>query len=113
MKIGGERKGGSYIGLCEVSAPSKPRREAIYSGSPFRARLALEEHARAGPTEFLRRLLRFVSPRGKVQPLEARDRLWNLVLSLPLIAFLVSTSPASGRRQSEICSCGPPTWRAS
>ena len=51
--------------------------------------MALEEHARAGPTEFLRRLLRFVSPRGKVQPLEARDRLWNLVLSLPLIAFLV------------------------
>jgi spermidine/putrescine transport system permease protein len=36
----------------------------------------------------LRPFLRLVAPRGKLHPLEARDRLWDLALSLPLIAFL-------------------------
>ena len=50
--------------------------------------LVVAERVRTGPADSLRRFLSRVVPRGKFQPLETRDRLWDLTLSLPLIGFL-------------------------
>src|SRR3972149_9798425 len=79
MKAGGVPRGPLYIGLGGAASHGK----SIYRLQVFPASLSTDiKEAEAEAVFWLLRIRR-------LPKLEVQDRLWNLVLSLPMIGFLL------------------------